>query len=109
MGLDATLIAIGPFSRSLVPVLEYPAQFYSEVPEGAIIVCTVFFALTSAGSHLLARSLGVGAMELGRHAVGSATAADVPALLAEEEFAEQVPAFLALREAGFQFYYQPNA
>ena len=109
MGLDAELIAVGPFSRSLLPAMEYPADFYADVPEGATIVCNVFFALTSAGSHLLARAFGVGALELGRHALGTAPEADVAALFAAEEFAEQVPAFLALREAGFQFYYLPNA
>jgi hypothetical protein len=109
MGLDAQLIAVGPFARSLLSALEYPADFYADVPEGATIVSTVFEALTSAGSHLLARCLGVGSLELGRHAVGSAPDADVSALLADEEFAEQVPAFLALREAGFQFYYLPRA
>lgn len=109
MGFDALLIAVGPFSRSLLPALDYSADFYADVPEGATVVSTVFEALTSAGSHLLARSLGVGALELGRHAVGGAPAADVAALLAAEEFAEQVPAFLALREACFEFYYLPRA
>jgi len=109
MGLDAQLIAIGRFSRSLLPALEYSAHYYANVPEGATIITTVFFALTSGGSHSLARCLGFGAMEFGRHAVGGALDADVATLLADEEFAEQVPAFLALREAGFQFYYLPNA
>ena len=63
----------------------------------------------SAGSHWLARCFGVGALELGRHALGSAPVADVPGLIASEEFAEQVPGFLALRNANFQFYYLPNA
>ena len=109
MGLDALLIGVGPFARSLLPALEYPTDFYADVPEGATIVSPVFEALTSAGSHLLARCLGVGTLEFGRHAVGGAPDADVHALLATEEFAEQVPAFPALREAGFQFYYLPRA
>ena len=109
MGLDAQLIAVGPFSRSLLPAMEYPANFYADVPEGVTIVRTVFSALTSASSHSLARCFGVGALELGRHALGGAPDADVPALLTVEEFADYVSAFLALREAGFQFYYLPNA
>ena len=109
MGLDAHLLAIGPFSRAVLPALEYPADFYAEVREGATVVTLVFEALTSASSHALAGSFGVGALELGRHALGAAPHADVAALRAAEEFAEQVPAFLALREAGFQFYYRPNA
>ena len=109
MGLDALLIAVGPFSRSLLPALDYTADLYADVAEGTTIVTLVFEALTSSGSYVLARSLGVGAMEFGRHAVGSAPDADVSALLAEEEFVDYVPSFLALREAGFQFYYLPRA
>lgn len=109
MGLDAQLIAVGPFSRSLISVLEYSADAYADIAEGTTIICTVFLALTSAGSHSLARCLNVGAMELGRHALGTASNADVAALQKEAEFAEQTPSFLALRAAGFQFYYLPNA
>ena len=109
MGLDANLIAIGPFSPAVLPALEYPADFYADVPEGATVITLVFEAFSSSGSHSLARCLGVGALELGRHALGAAKDADVAALEGTEEFGEQVPAFLALRDAGFQFYYLPNA
>jgi hypothetical protein len=66
-GLDAQVIAIGPFSHSVLPSMEYPANYYAEVAAGQIVVTNVFVVTTSSASHELASAFGVGAMELGRH------------------------------------------
>ena len=107
MGLDAQLIATGPFHRDLVPFLEYPAERYDAVPEGATIVTTVHECVTSDESGRLARAFGVGAMELHRHALDPG-AADLALLEAVGE-RRLVDAFSRLRDAGFRFYYLPNA
>lgn len=107
MGLDAQLIAIGPFSKAVLPGLDYPGEFYAGVEDGATVVANVFTAITSEISHNLARCFGVGAMDLGRHHVG-ASRADLHKL--KELFGdEDVAKFVILRDAGFQFYYLPNA
>jgi hypothetical protein len=107
MGLDAQLIAIGPFSKAVLSGLDYPGQFYAGVEDGATVVANVFTAITSEISHDLARCFGVGAMDLGRHHVdaGRADLHKLKGLFGDEDVAR----FLILRDGGFQFYYLPNA
>ncbi len=106
MGCGAQIIAIGLFSRNLVPALEYPEEQYRGIPEGATIITFVFEAFGSTQSEILAQCFGVGRWDLGRHVL-DASKADLATLRRDfdERSAEN---FLALREAGFQFYYMPN-
>jgi hypothetical protein len=106
MGCDAEVIAIGPFSKEIVPALGYPAEQYRGVPEGATVITTVFEAFGSTQSEKLSQCFGVGRWDLGRHVL-DASKANLSTLRREfdEQGAEQ---FLALREAGFQFYFMPN-
>lgn len=107
MGLDAQVIAVGPYSRAIVAGLEYPESDYAKVPEGATVVSNIFVALTSEESNGLAAAFGVGAMDLGRHELNP-QAADLKAL--EGIFGpETVEGFLLLRNGGFRFYFLPNA
>lgn len=106
MGLDAQVIAIGTFSRSIVSALEYPPEFYSNVNEGDIIVVNVFIAPTSDISHRLAQAFSVGAFDLGQHHL-KPEVADLE-LLADLFGAEDTEQFVALRQAQFHFYYLPN-
>ena len=107
IGLDAEIIAIGPFTASLAPMLEYAADYYKSVREGAIIVTHVFEATTSRQSYELAEAFGVDAMDFNRHQLDP-QAANLEALqtLFDEGAVER---FVALRERGFAFYYRPNA
>ena len=107
MGLDAQIIAIGPFSRRIIGGLEYPESDYANVQEGATVVSNVFVALTSDESHQLAAAFGVAAMDLSRHELDPKEA---KLDLLEEIFGDQtVRGFLLLRESGFRFYFLPNA
>jgi hypothetical protein len=106
MGLDAQVIGIGRFSKRLLPVLEYPENFYVNTAEGDEIVVNVFIAPTSDSSYGLARAFGVDAFDFGRHHLRS-EAADF-SLLAELFGDEGVSRFTSLRDAGFDFYYLPN-
>lgn len=106
MGLDAQVIAIGPFSQEIAGSLEYGAGRYADVPDGATVITNMFLAPTSEDSHALAAAFGVGAFEMGKHHL-DAHKADLVRLgevCSEREVAE----FLKLREHGFQFYYLPN-
>jgi hypothetical protein len=107
MGLDAEVIAIGQFSRSIISAMEYAPDLYASVPEGAKVIVHVFLACTSSASRELANAFGVDAMELGKHHLDP-SAADIGKLT--ELFGERdVTQFKILRESSFDFYYAPNA
>jgi hypothetical protein len=42
MGLCAEVLAIGPFSKSIVQHLEYPSEFYANTKEGSPIIEHLF-------------------------------------------------------------------
>jgi hypothetical protein len=107
MGLDAQVIAIGPFSPSVLPALEYGPEFYAGVQPGNTVVSNVFLACTSEASHQLAAAFGVGAMELGKHELRPERANHE--LLAQEFGEQNLEQFLLLAQAGFRFFYLPNA
>lgn len=107
MGLDAQLIAIGPFSAEVASALEYGPDFYSAVKPGTTVVSNVFIAGTSDASHKLAAAFGVGAMELGRHKLDG-NQANIGALI--DVFGElNVAQFQCLVRHGFSFFFLPNA
>jgi hypothetical protein len=107
MGLDAQIFAVGRFSRRLIPFLEYPADMYDGVPEGATIVNHITTCGSSDASYRLAEAFGVGALELHRHVLdGKSANLEILGSLWEPRWVE---AFCQLRDAGFQFYYLPRA
>lgn len=107
MGLDAEVIAIGPFSQAVLTAMEYGPDFYSTVQEGETVLVHIFLACTSSASHELAQAFGVGTMELGNHHLNPFSA-DIKAL--ESLFGkDDVAQFKLLREHGFNFFYAPNA
>ena len=107
MGLDAQVIAIGEFSEKVLPALEYPEDFYTDVLPGQTVIVNVFIGSTSTESHQLAQAFGVDAMELGKHHLNPENA-DLEVL--QSIFGkDDVHQFLVLKENGFNFYYLPNA
>ena len=107
MGLDAQLIAIGPFSKAVLAELEYDERYYEGVAEGDTVITTVVVAPTSKTSIQLAEVFSVGAMELGKHHVNPEIA-NIDLL--EDVFGPRdVERFLTLRSHRFEFYYLPNA
>ncbi len=109
MGMSAEVIAIGPFHPSLIEHLEYPSRFYEHTREGATIIEPVFATPDgSSTSRELAACFGVDPWAFGTHAL-HADAADIERLrrlFQPDEFL--VENFLALRAAGFHFYFRPN-
>ena len=67
MGREATLKAVGPFSDSIVHLMDYPPEYYSDVPRGAKVVLTAVVCASSASSDDLATALGFGCWELHKH------------------------------------------
>lgn len=107
MGLDAQVIAIGPYSSKVDSSLEYGASFYADVTPGTIVVTNVFIACTSETSHLLAAAFGVGAMDLGKHKLDprKASLGELTEIFGENNVAQ----FQRLVRNNFEFYFIPNA
>jgi hypothetical protein len=105
MGCDGEVIAIWPFSKTIVSALGYPEEQYRGVAEGATVITTVFEAFGSTQTEKLSQCFGVGRWDLGRHVL-DASKTDLRTLRDfDERGTEQ---FSALRDAGFQFYFMPN-
>ncbi len=106
MGMDAQVIAIGPFDEEIVDALEYGRGSYDNVEKGVTVVTNVFVACTSEESRALALAFDAGPWELGSHHLAPHLA-KIPVLVELFE-QENVDRFLMLRDGGFDFYYLPN-
>lgn len=107
MGMNAAVIGIGPFSRELVPHLEYPADRYEHTREGVTIAVSVFFVESgSTDSRRLAEFFSIDPWDFNQHEL-DAGRADLAALRAffDERATDD---FIALRSAGFRFFFMPN-
>lgn len=114
MSLTSNLIGLGPYSESIVEFLDYPKETYRSVPEGTIVTLELFGAPGSKASWEFARLLGISdPWDFTQHRVGYDNV-DVDGLhrFAKEyfdlRFEDDLEAFIALSQAGFQFYFRPN-
>ena len=107
MGMNAEVIAIGTFQRSIVPYLQYPKEYYVNTRDGVRIAETVFFVESgSSESRQLAAGFGVDPWDFNQHELDPARA-DIE-LLREMFGDEMVRSFEGLRDAGFSFFFLPN-
>jgi hypothetical protein len=117
MGMDATLMAIGPFEDRLLLHLDYDPWHYKNVKEGRRVVVTLVECRTTDASEALAEALGVGAMDLGDHVFDRLTREQHRRLMrfalkgegsrAAECWAEDIDALARLR--AWTFVFMPNA
>lgn len=107
MGMSAEIMAMGPFSRSIVRYLEYPEDFYKDTREGVVVLRRLFTVYEGSGtSRKLATCFGIEAWDFNQHHLDPMRV-DLDTI--REMFdVRDVCAFLALRDAGFQFYFIPN-
>ena len=111
MGMEAHVIAIGKFRKSLNCFLDYPIGHYEDVKEGVTIVTTIFRCVTSESSRALAEALGTEAWSLGEHHINPflVNLAELEEMSGEGGLSNRnLMDFVRLREAGFDFYYRPN-
>ena len=102
--LSAEVLAIGPFRTELVPFLEYGDQLWAKVAPGALIAQKVFDVYQSTSEVVaLGAAFAIDPGDFDAHAL-DASRADLEALHALDAgvFVER---FVALREAGFRFYF----
>jgi hypothetical protein len=107
MGLTAQVFAVGTFSGSVVPYLNYPPAFYANTREGVVLPEIVFWIETgSNASRELASCFEVDPWDFNRHELDPSVV-DLPRLtqlVGEDDVAR----FLGLRSAGFRFFFLPN-
>lgn len=106
--MDAELLAIGKFSKTIAEYLDYPKNYYDDTPEGAIIITRVVNSTTTIGSEDLAAAFGIDPWKFEQHCELDAINADLFLLQEAVEDPLSVEVVKALREAGFKFYYMPN-
>lgn len=116
MGMDAEVIAIGPFSQSLAEcgALGYPEKYYVNCKSGeTVIVSGVLQMRTNQGSAALAEALGTEAWTLNKHVINTKKIDWVKVeMVMRDQAAHEASGDLfhmqQLADAGFTFYYLPN-
>jgi hypothetical protein len=116
MGMAASILAIGPFSREVVHALPYSTSHYAQTREGVRVIAKDLFQVSgNDASQRLAACLGISdAWDFNQHQVDSARVdLDAIRVLLEHlggatEYWRDFKHFPLLREAGFEFYFQPN-
>ncbi len=111
MGMSAEVFAIGPFLRELVPHLTHVPERYAATREGTLLIERVFSTPEgSSRSRELATCLGIDPWDFRGHAV-DASRADIERLHGMFDPYGQsvwVQRFVALRDAGYRFFFRPN-
>ena len=107
MSMEAEVIAIGPFSPKIAGFMEYPQEHYRDTRDGVPVLRVLFHVYNGTNVSMeMALSLGVQAWDFNTlHLNPTVANIDKPGQMFD---ATEVDAFLALREAGFQFYFMPN-
>lgn len=109
MGMDADVIAIGPFSRDIADCLDYPSGFYKDTEEGSPVLSTLFLCNTSQASKELAEAFGIDSWDFNQHKLDDVVHVQtLAAINSEWEAIAEYNKFLRLKERGFEFYYRPN-
>lgn len=120
MGMNAELMAIGPFSVKVSAYLDYPMEYWMRprmpegMPEGYPVITTLVVCLTTDQSYELAKACGCEAWNFATHKLdannfnrdGVAEIGCRSGSWASEEYA--LEALDALINAGFEFYYRPE-
>ena len=112
MGMDADLLAIGPFSPDIAGMLDYSAECYEGVKPGTKVVTTLFSCVTSDESNELAEALGIAPWDFGAHEidiknVNAKALTEFAESTAENEL-KDVQIFVTLASKGFIFFFRPN-
>lgn len=108
MAMHAEVIAIGKFSKKVLPNLEGPASLYSNVQENMPIAQNVFFIESgSTESRELASALGIDPYDVSQHHFDG-QGVDLTKLT-NFFSSEEVETFVRLRDSGFKFFFLPNA
>lgn len=101
------VIAVGPFSQAIAPLLDYDEARYEGVPEGVKVIAHLFEVFENdKEAHALAACLGADVWDFNTHALDP-WRADLDALrLLEGGDYGWVHRFTSLRAANFRFFFR---
>lgn len=112
MGMAASILAIGPFSREIIHALPYSTSHYAETRLNVRVIATNLFQVSgNDASRQLAACLGISdAWDFNQHPIDPANVdlEAIRAFLDPHEYWRDFKHFPLLVEAGFEFYFQPN-
>jgi len=114
MGMDAQLVAFGPYSPAVKNYLEYANNYYAETKPGTLVFACCVFCVTTAQSKDLARALGVGPWDFNQHHFPVLSQQQIQAVAAltadwyDDEGPLVIERLTALSDGGFQFFYLPQ-
>ncbi len=108
MGMTAQILAIGPFRKELAQYLNYPADYYAQTREGVPVISFLFQCFGSSQSEELAACFALDPWDFNQHKIVPGRV-DVARLKeAFRETPKDIDAFVAMRTAGFEFFFVPN-
>lgn len=103
--LNARLFAVGPFSAKVAEHLPYSARHYKDTAEGRTIVRWLFDCWGESMSRELADCFEIDPWDFNDHKVNP-WVVDIEKL--RRLFPKDVNDFVALRDAGFTFFFVPH-
>jgi hypothetical protein len=104
MSYHAHVLAYGPYSSNIADCLEFPAEFYEDLPRSSLVTTTLFDCVTGTQSETLAKALGFPMLDFSKHVdfhVGRKTKYKV----LEDEWGDDAFVLKRLANAGFTFLY----
>ena len=103
-----SLYAIGKFSKSLAKHLDFNPDYYHNTNDGTSIITNVFTIESSIPENAeLAKCLRVDPLDFNQHELDPYSV-NIQKLSELFDY-ENIDSFIALREAGFVFYYKPGS
>lgn len=109
MGMDAKVMAIGPYRKALADHMYYAAERYANTQEGTPVIQFLFQCYNTDGSVMLAECFNIAPWDFNQHKLDPYQV-DIERLqaLCVEECEDDCESFRVLRDAGFEFYYLPE-
>ncbi|MDR2920150.1 MAG: hypothetical protein LBV72_12395 [Tannerella sp.] len=113
MGMCAELIAVGPYTKNIIDVLEYPKEMYINLNNGSIITVRLFgISEGSSLSREFAELLGISdAWDFNQHKIINEKI-NIEKLRkfveVYKEYAEDLNKLIKLKDSGFEFHFRPE-
>jgi hypothetical protein len=116
MGLSAEVLALGPFSREVADLLDYPPSYYATTRPGSRVVTTLFGIVEgSSASREFAEALGISnPWDFDQHCLDPSTVdfGRIRKVLSgfseNTEYLRDADRMEALAKHGFEFIFLPN-
>lgn len=113
MGMYAEIIAIGPYTKDIIDILEYPSDFYQNLDEGSIITEILFGIVEGSSlSREFAELLGISdPWDFNQHKIINENI-NIEGLKnfvkIYPEYEDDLNTLIRLKNSGFEFHFRPE-